>query len=174
MNSSILPSPRAAVPHARDERDVRAAWACVVVSPVAFLLAFVVGEGTSALLGYDGVGLAPWWIVTVALLLGAAVFCIPAALATWFWHRAQARGGDDRAKLPPSSSTCSRPRSSASTCWPTSSACSSRTSEAGTSEPTDEVPRRADRPASASACRGTSSERAAASVPAAGGRLALR
>lgn len=102
MNASILPPPRATVPRGRDERDerdVRAAWACVVASPVAFVLAFVVGEGTSGLLGYDGVGLAPWWIVTVSLVLGAAVFCVPAALATWFWHRAQARG-DDRAKLP--------------------------------------------------------------------------
>ena len=35
----------------------------------------------------------------VTLLLAAAVFCLPAVLATWFWHRAQARG-DDRAKLP--------------------------------------------------------------------------
>ncbi|HET7821840.1 MAG TPA: hypothetical protein VFL10_09960 [Ornithinibacter sp.] len=99
MDPSILPPPQATEPRGRDDRDVRLAWACLVASPVAFLLAFVVGEGTSTLLGYDGVGLAPWWIATTTLLLATAVFCLPAVLATWFWHRARARG-DDRAKLP--------------------------------------------------------------------------
>lgn len=99
MNASTLPPARAAVTRNRDDRDVRAAWACLVASPVAFGLAFVVGDGTSSLLGHDGPGMAPWWVVTVTLLLALVVFSVPAALATWFWHRGQAKG-DDRAKLP--------------------------------------------------------------------------
>ena len=102
MNAATVPPlrpPAHATFSGRDDHDVRLAWACLVASPVAFLLAFVVGEGTSTLLGYDGIGLAPWWIATATLLLAAAVFCLTAVLATWFWHRARARG-DGRAKLP--------------------------------------------------------------------------
>ncbi len=141
MNAATIPPLRPAAHTAstsRDDHDVRLAWACLIASPAAFLLAFVVGEGTSILLGYDGVGFAPWWIATTTLLLAAAVFCLPALLATWFRHRA-GRAVTTGRRCRPSSSTCCRPRSSASTCWPTSSACSSRTSE-----PTDEVPRPAD------------------------------
>ena len=100
MNADILPPPRTPTgPPRRDDRDVRLAWLCVAASPVAFVVAFVVGEGTSTVLGYDGTGIAPWWILVVTLVLALAVFCVPAALATWFWRRGLARG-DDRGKLP--------------------------------------------------------------------------
>ena len=100
MNADLLPTPHAGDSSARpSDRDVWSAWACLVASPLAFGLAFVVGEGTSTLLGHDGDGIPSWWVVTVTLVLSVAVFCTPAALATWFWHRAEARG-DDRAKLP--------------------------------------------------------------------------
>ena len=49
--------------------------------------------------GNDGTGIAPWWILIVTLVLALAVFCVPAALATWFWQRGVARG-DDRGKVP--------------------------------------------------------------------------
>jgi hypothetical protein len=102
MNADTVPpqrQPTHAGPTGRDDRDVRLAWACLIASPAAFGLAFVVGEGTGSLFGYDGNGLAPWWVVTITLLLSVAVFSLPAALATWFWQRARARG-DDRATLP--------------------------------------------------------------------------
>lgn len=100
MNAAILPPPRTpARPPGRDDRDVRLAWVCVVASPLAVAVAFVVGEGTSTMLGYDGTGIPPWWILTVTLVLTLAVFFVPAALATRFWLRAQARD-DDRAKVP--------------------------------------------------------------------------
>ena len=100
MNATILPPPRHTARAAGgDDRDVWFAWACLAASPVAFGLAFVVGEGTSALLGYEGTGIPPWWVVTVTLLLALVVFSVPAALATWFWRRARARG-DDRGMLP--------------------------------------------------------------------------
>ncbi len=100
MNADILPPQRTSTePPRRDDRDVRLAWVCVAASPVAFVVAFVVGEGTSTVLGYDGTGIAPWWILVVTLVLALAVFCVPAALATWFWRRGLARG-DDRGKLP--------------------------------------------------------------------------
>jgi hypothetical protein len=102
MNAEILPSsPTRGGPGAvtRDDRDVRLAWVCLAASPVAFVLAIVVGEGTASLLGYEGVGVAPLWIAAIVLVLAMAVFCLPAVLATWFWRRGRARG-DDRGKVP--------------------------------------------------------------------------
>ena len=100
MSADILPPQGTSTePPRRDDRDVRLAWVCVAASPVAFVVAFVVGEGTSSLLGYDGEGIAPWWILIVTLVLALAVFCVPAALATWSWQRGVARG-DDRGKIP--------------------------------------------------------------------------
>ena len=93
MNADILPPQRTSTePPRRDDRDVRLAWVCVAASPVAFVVAFVVGEGTSTVLGYDGTGIAPWWILIVTLVLALAVFCVPAALATWFWQRGAGPG----------------------------------------------------------------------------------
>ena len=102
MNAEIFPpssTPGVTGPTARDDRDVRLAWICLVASPAAFLVAMVVGEGTASLLGYEGDGKAPWWVAVVVLVLAVAVFCVPAVLATWFWRRARARG-DDRGKVP--------------------------------------------------------------------------
>ena len=57
MNAEVFPSssaPGDAGPTARDDRDVRLAWVCLLGSPVAFVVAMVVGEGTASLLGYEG------------------------------------------------------------------------------------------------------------------------
>ena len=86
-------------PRPRDDLDTRAAWACLVAAPVAFVLAFVVGEGLSSLLGWDGVGPPDWWVGLLSVGAALVVFSIPAALATWCWSRARRRG-DDRAKVP--------------------------------------------------------------------------
>lgn len=99
MNPAIFPVDPVDTPHGRDDRDVRRAWLSLAVAPVAFVAAFVIGEGTSSLLGYHGDGIAPWWMLVVTLLLALAAFCLPAVLATWFWRRAQAQG-DDRGKAP--------------------------------------------------------------------------
>ncbi|HET6967899.1 MAG TPA: hypothetical protein VFI44_06460 [Ornithinibacter sp.] len=63
------------------------------------MLAFVVGEGLSSVLGASGDGTQPWWVGASALVAALVVFSIPAALATWFWSRAH-REGDDRARVP--------------------------------------------------------------------------
>lgn len=68
--------PQMSVPH-RDTRDVRLAWACFVASPVFFVLAFVVGEGMSALLGYDGIGPAPVGVGVLSVVAALVVFSIP-------------------------------------------------------------------------------------------------
>lgn len=90
-------TPRTSLP--RDDRDTRAAWACLVAAPVAFVLAFAVGEGTSRALGATGDGSQPWWVGALSLVAALVVFSIPTALATWSWSRAH-RHGDDRARVP--------------------------------------------------------------------------
>ena len=95
---AAAPVPQMSVPH-RDTRDVRLAWACFVASPVFFVLALAVGEGMSALLGYDGIGPAPVGVGVLSVVAALVVFSIPAALAVWFARRAHAQG-DDRAKVP--------------------------------------------------------------------------
>ncbi len=98
MNATAtVPSAHASPP--RDDRDTRAAWACLVAAPVAFVLAFVVGEGLSSALGWDGVGPPVWWVGVLSVAAALVVFSIPAVLATWFWSRAHRRG-DDRARVP--------------------------------------------------------------------------
>lgn len=103
MNAVTVPPPQASdnahASPARDDRDTRAAWACLVAAPVAFVLAVVVGEGLSSRLGWDGVGAPAWGVGALSLGAALVVFGITAALATWFWSRAH-RQGDDRARVP--------------------------------------------------------------------------
>ena len=83
----------------RGGRDTRRAWVCLALWPIAFAVALVAGEGTSALLGYDGVGPAPWGVAFVSLIVATVIVAGPAVLAVGYWRRAQ-RLGDGRAKVP--------------------------------------------------------------------------
>ena len=70
----------------------RRAWWCLAVPPVAVVLSFVAGEGATALLGYTGEGLPPWWVGATAVLSGAVILGIPTVLARWWAHRASEQG----------------------------------------------------------------------------------
>lgn len=97
MNAITPPVAPTSAP--RDNRDVRLAWACVVGAPVAFVLAFVAGEGIASAMSVED-GATPSALVAVLVLLVAiAVFALPAVLAWWFANRARARG-DDRGRVP--------------------------------------------------------------------------
>lgn len=75
-------------------RDVRRAWWSLALFPVAFVAAFVVGEGLASLLGYEsGSGDAPpWYVPAVVAPFALLVFATPALLSTWFGVRAQRAG----------------------------------------------------------------------------------
>lgn len=93
-------STRRPVDHAG--HDVRNAWLSVLLLPLAFGLAFLVGEGLIGLLGYrvgDAAGSAPLWAVLVATIPALLVFCVPAVVAAWFARRAAAHG-DRRGWVP--------------------------------------------------------------------------
>ena len=83
------------------DRDYRRAWLSLALYPVAFVIAFVVGEGLATLFGYEvGDGeMAPLWIVLAAGIPALLVMAIPPALAVHFGRRAVA-GGREAAKVP--------------------------------------------------------------------------
>lgn len=77
------------------------AWTSLLLFPVAFAGAFLVGEGLVALMGYP-VGAAegpPWWIGALATLPAIALFWVPAVLSTRYARRAS-RAGDLRGWVP--------------------------------------------------------------------------
>lgn len=76
------------------------AWAAVVLVPVFWFIAFAVGQGMYALLGYKPENAdAPVWVDVVALVPVIVVALIPCAAAVIFGRQAR-RGGDRRGVLP--------------------------------------------------------------------------
>jgi hypothetical protein len=68
--------------------------------PVFFLIAFAVGEGTYALLGYQPENAdAPLWVDIAATALTLAVFVMPSVAAVYFGRRA-IKTGDRRGTYP--------------------------------------------------------------------------
>jgi len=75
-------------------------WIAVGVIPVAFIVAFVVGEGLYALLGYKPEDATePLWVALVADIPAIIVFLIPCVAAVWYGNKARAEG--HRAALVP-------------------------------------------------------------------------
>ena len=97
MNATTHPV--APIPASRDDRDVRFAWACLLSAPVAFVLAFVVGEGIASVMSVEEGATPSVWVAALVLLLAVALFAVPTVLAWWFANRARARG-DDRGRVP--------------------------------------------------------------------------
>ena len=87
--------------HRARRSDRARSWWSLALLPVAFVAAFVVGEGLFALYGYEvhGEQAPPWWAVAGAALPALAVFAVPMALALHFGRRALL-AGDEGAKLP--------------------------------------------------------------------------
>lgn len=86
---------------ANGSRDTRRAWWSLVGFVPSFVLAFVVGEGLVAALGYPSGGdtTPPWWAMLIAVTPALLVFVLPAVLCLHFGRRAL-RQGDDSAKAP--------------------------------------------------------------------------
>jgi len=81
--------------------SLRRAWWSLLGFVATFLLAFGIGEGLAAALGYPpgGADQAPWWVMVVATLPALVVFAVPAVLVWHFGRRAMDLG-DPRGRYP--------------------------------------------------------------------------
>lgn len=87
--------------HADVARDLRRAWLSLLLYPLSFVAAFVVGEGLAALMGYPSSGSEspPWFVPLLAGVPALLVFVTPGLLSLQYGRRA-ARAGADGAMLP--------------------------------------------------------------------------
>jgi hypothetical protein len=78
--------------HAR-RSNLTLAWVAVALIPVAFILAFAVGEGLYALLGYKPEDATePLWVALVAGVPAIVLFLVPCAAAVRYGNRARLEG----------------------------------------------------------------------------------
>jgi TctA family transporter len=88
-------------PTARDSAPwLRRAWVGVATVPLFFIIAFAVGEGIYAVMGYKPENAdAPVWAVVVTSALVLAVVLIPCVSAVYYGRRA-IKHGDHRGLYP--------------------------------------------------------------------------
>lgn len=87
--------------HADVAHDLRLAWLSLLLYPLSFVAAFMVGEGLAALMGYPSGGSEspPWFVPMLAGVPALLVFVLPGLLSLKFGRRA-ARAGAESAMLP--------------------------------------------------------------------------
>jgi hypothetical protein len=80
--------------HGRSHRALHQAWWSLLLFPVSFVVAFVVGEGIPAWLGYSQPALdsTPWWVITVAVVPALLIFAAPFLVTAHFSGKAVAGG----------------------------------------------------------------------------------
>ena len=81
--------------HGRDRRSMNLtrAWIAVATIPVAFIVAFAVGEGLYALLGYKPEDATePSWVALVAGVPAIVLFLVPCVAAVRYGNRARVEG----------------------------------------------------------------------------------
>lgn len=79
----------------RDRRStsLTRAWIAIATIPVAFIVAFVVGEGLYALLGYKPEDATePLWVALVAGVPAIVLFLVPCVAAVRYGNRARVEG----------------------------------------------------------------------------------
>jgi hypothetical protein len=84
---SVMPQPAA---RGLVRRHTRHAWWSLLLFPISFAAAMVVGEGTAALLGYSDPSLAstPWWVIMTSAGLALVAFASPIAATARLSQRA--------------------------------------------------------------------------------------
>jgi hypothetical protein len=88
---------RGATPSSQGRTALHRAWWSLLLFPVSFVAAMVLGEGIPAWLGYREPSLdtTPWWVIGLAVLVAFVVFALPALVVVHFGRRATAWGQPD-------------------------------------------------------------------------------
>lgn len=88
-------------PTAEALRDQRRAWLALLLYPLSFLVAFAVGEGLAAAMGYPSGSpeTPPWFVPVFAAVPALLVFMVPGLLALRYGRRA-VRAGAPLATVP--------------------------------------------------------------------------
>ena len=84
---------------ARDDRNVRLAWASLLLLPVAFILPFFLPLLLGPTFGVEEQTRAPFGVFVIVLLVVATLFAVPVLLAWRFANRARGHG-DSRGRVP--------------------------------------------------------------------------
>jgi uncharacterized membrane-anchored protein len=92
---TALNHPAAPPAAARDDRNVRLAWASLALLPVALIVPMFLAPA----LGVEDQTRAPFGVFVIVVLVLAAVLAVPVLLARRFANRARSHG-DDRARVP--------------------------------------------------------------------------
>jgi hypothetical protein len=93
MTTARNAPPVAAERDRAESAPLRRAWFAVLLIPVAFVLAFAVGEGIYAWLGdQPEAATEPLWVVLVAGVPAIVLFLLPCAAASWYGNRARQEG----------------------------------------------------------------------------------
>lgn len=80
-----------APPGSRPTNSLSRAWTAVALIPVTFMVAFAIGEGSYAALGYQPEDATePVWVALVAGVPAIAVFLVPCCAAVLYGNRARA------------------------------------------------------------------------------------
>ena len=82
-------------------RSLHRAWWSLLLFPVSFVLAFVVGDGIASGFGYSEPSLdsTPWWVITLAVGTALLVFAAPLPVTAHFSRKAVAEG-EQSGRLP--------------------------------------------------------------------------
>ncbi|GAA4729541.1 hypothetical protein GCM10025782_30640 [Pedococcus ginsenosidimutans] len=93
MTTTNRTPPTGAHRNSTRHHDLTMAWVAVASIPVAFVVAFAVGEGLYALLGYKPEDATePLWVMLVAAVPAIVLFLVPCVAAVWYGNRARAQG----------------------------------------------------------------------------------
>lgn len=92
---AALNHPAAPPTAARDDRNVRLAWAILALLPVALIVPMFLAPA----LGVEDQTRAPFGVFVIVVLVLAALLAVPVLLARRFANRARSHG-DDRARVP--------------------------------------------------------------------------
>ena len=93
MSSNQHVPPAGARDRGERSTNLTRSWIAVASIPVAFVVAFAVGEGLYALLGYKPEDATePLWVALAAGLPSLVLFLVPCAAAVWYGNKARAEG----------------------------------------------------------------------------------